>query len=173
MVFANFIPFLALQVQILRVFLPLFIINVRDWSFSYERNHDAKCERLCEGYVRDLWGIKIIPHMPQPLCTKAFQAIMWGIIASSIHIDSEQYLRLQWEYCSLTRNWLPVVANLATRSSRPRRFPLLGSYHSAEASSLLSGGSYPCRRAFTHLFGIFIMLFSRSLFLRRYVIFAP
>ena len=132
-----------------------------------------------KGYVRVMWGIcegskssltclsLFVQRHSQQLCEG------WGIFASSIHVDSEQYLRLQWEYCSLTRSWLPVVANLTVRRSRPRCFPLLGSYHSAEASSLLSRGSYPCRRAFTHLFGIFIMLFSRSLFLRRYVIFAP
>ena len=43
--FPNFIPFFALQLQILRAFLPLFIIDVRDWSFSYERNRDVLCDR--------------------------------------------------------------------------------------------------------------------------------
>lgn len=137
------------------------------------------CDRWCEGYVRDLWGIcegsKSSLTCLNPFVQRHSRLLCegWGIFASSIHVGSEQYSRLQWEYCSLTRSWLPIVANLTIHRSRPRRFPILSPYHSTKASSQKTECFCSRKRAFTGLYGIFILSLSFFHFSSSDAVFAP
>ena len=137
--FPNFIPSFALQVQILRAFFD-FLTNVCPKSCSDYVIDDVRVVwGICEGSKSSLTRLKpFVQRHSQQLCEG------WGILASSIPAGCEQYSRWQWEYSSLTRSWSPTIANLIINRSQPRRFPILGSYHSAKAHSLQIGDS--CHR---------------------------